>query len=199
MDFLRIGPEFSRSAECGARARLFSAAHLWYDEGEQKRKRSFLPMHIWYINSLFGPIRLEEDGGALVGLAFDADGAPELEALPRKVCETPLLEEAEEQLNEYFAGVRRAFSLPLDARGTPFQRAVWDALCEIPYGETRTYGQIAAAIGKPNAARAVGAACHTNPIAILIPCHRVVGASGALTGYAAGVEIKEYLLTLEQG
>jgi methylated-DNA-[protein]-cysteine S-methyltransferase len=156
-------------------------------------------MHIWYINSLFGPIRLEEDDGALVGLAFDADGAPELEALPRKVCETPLLEEAEAQLNEYFAGVRRTFTLPLAARGTPFQRAVWAALCEIPCGETRTYGQIAAAIGKPNATRAVGAACHANPIAILIPCHRVVGASGALTGYAAGVEVKEYLLALEQG
>jgi methylated-DNA-[protein]-cysteine S-methyltransferase len=102
-------------------------------------------------------------------------------------------------LNEYFAGVRRTFTLPLAARGTPFQRAVWAALCEIPCGETRTYGQIAAAIGKPNATRAVGAACHANPIAILIPCHRVLGASGALTGYAAGVEVKEYLLALEQG
>lgn len=156
-------------------------------------------MNLWYINSILGPIRLEEDGGALVGLHFDPDGVPELEALPRRVCETPLLAQAEQELNEYFAGVRRSFELPLAPQGTAFQRAVWEQLLRIPYGETRTYGQLAAALGRPTASRAVGGACHANPIGILIPCHRVLGADGALTGYAGGVEVKRYLLELERG
>lgn len=156
-------------------------------------------MNLWYFNSILGPIRLEEEHGALTGLHFDADGAPELEALPRKVCETPLFEQAEEELNEYFAGTRHRFTLPLAPKGTAFQQAVWAQLLQIPYGETRTYGQLAAALGRPQAYRAVGGACHANPIGILIPCHRVVGANGGLTGYAGGLEVKRYLLELEQG
>lgn len=155
-------------------------------------------MNLWYINSLPGPICLEEEGGALTGLRFAPDGAPELEALPRRVCETPLLAQAEEELNEYFAGLRRTFTLPLAPKGTPFQQAVWARLLQIPYGETRTYGQLAAALGRPGASRAVGGACRCNPIGILIPCHRVVGAQGGLTGYAGGLEAKRYLLELEQ-
>ena len=155
-------------------------------------------MNVWYINSILGPIRLEEDREALCGAAFCPDGVPELEPLPRRVVETPLLQEAEEQLNEYFAGVRREVDLPLAPAGTPFQQAVWQQLLQIPYGEVRTYGQIAAALGRPKASRAVGGACHRNPLAIFIPCHRVVGTDGFLTGYAGGVDLKQYLLELEK-
>lgn len=154
-------------------------------------------MNVWYVNSMLGAIRLEEENEALCALSFCPDGVPELEPLPRKVCETPFLQEVEEQLNEYFAGARREFDLPLAPKGTPFQQAVWAELLKIPYGEVRTYGQLAAALGKPNASRAVGGACHCNPIAIVIPCHRVVSANGSLTGYAYGVEMKKYLLELE--
>ena len=92
----------------------------------------------------------------------------------------------------------REFDLPLAPKGTPFQKAVWAEMNKIPYGETRTYGQLAAAVGKPKASRAVGGACHCNPIVILQPCHRVVGSTGKLTGYAYGVEMKQYLLELEK-
>lgn len=156
-------------------------------------------MNVWYINSILGAICLEEENEALCGVHFCPDGVPELEALPRKVVETPLLQEAEEQLNEYFAGVRRDFDLPLAAKGTAFQHLVWDALLRIPYGEVRTYGQLAAALGRPGASRAVGNACHRNPLCIVIPCHRVIGANGSLTGYAEGLDIKEYLLEMEKG
>ena len=104
-----------------------------------------------------------------------------------------------EQLGEYFAGERTAFDLRLAARGTPFDRAVWDQLGEIPYGETRSYGQIARALGRPHRARAVGASNARNPLPIIVPCHRVVGSDGSLTGYGGGVEAKRALLALERG
>lgn len=106
---------------------------------------------------------------------------------------------AAQQLRDYFAGDRTTFDLPLDPVGTPFQLRVWEALRDIPYGETRTYGWIAAAIGQPTAVRAVGLANSRNPISIIVPCHRVVGASGALTGYAGGVACKRTLLDHESG
>jgi methylated-DNA-[protein]-cysteine S-methyltransferase len=109
----------------------------------------------------------------------------------------PILTAAEYQLGDYFAGRRRAFSLPLAFEGTPFQRAVWSALLTIPHGEIRTYSDIARQIGKPRAVRAVGAANGRNPISIVAPCHRVVGSNGALTGFAGGLDAKAYLLTLE--
>ncbi|MFN8622492.1 MAG: methylated-DNA--[protein]-cysteine S-methyltransferase [Chloroflexota bacterium] len=105
--------------------------------------------------------------------------------------------EATRQLDEYFAGARRTFDLPLDPHGTPFQQEVWLQLRTIPMGTTTTYGDIAARVGRPHASRAVGAAIGRNPIAIVVPCHRVVGASGALTGFAGGVERKAALLRLE--
>ena len=105
--------------------------------------------------------------------------------------------QAKAQLSEYFAGTRQEFTLPLSPKGTPFQQKVWAALQTIPYGQTRSYGEIARQIGSPKAARAVGMANHHNPIAILIPCHRVVGQNGALTGYAGGLERKKALLQLE--
>ena len=112
---------------------------------------------------------------------------------------SPVLAQAAAQLAEYFAGQRQSFTVPLAPRGTPFQQEVWRALCAIPYGQTRSYGQLAAALGRPSAARAVGGACRCNPIWLMIPCHRVVGASGSLTGYAGGLERKKALLALEQG
>lgn len=111
---------------------------------------------------------------------------------------TELLLCAQRQLNEYFGGSRKVFSLPLALTGTPFQRKVWQQLTQIPYGEVRSYGQIAQAVGNPKACRAVGAANHCNPIPILVPCHRVVGANGSLTGYAGGLWRKNLLLQLEQ-
>jgi len=102
------------------------------------------------------------------------------------------------QLREYLEGKRRTFEAELALTGTAFQKKVWQALLDIPYGETRTYGQIAAAIGNPGACRAVGMACNRNPICIIVPCHRVVGANGSLVGYAEGVDKKSFLLNIEQ-
>lgn len=111
----------------------------------------------------------------------------------------PVLVQAARQLAEYFAGQRTEFSLPLDPAGTQFQRAVWNALLTIPYGETRSYGDIARQIGRPAAVRAVGAANGRNPLSIVAPCHRVVGADGTLTGFAGGLATKAFLLALERG
>ena len=109
----------------------------------------------------------------------------------------PVLVEAERQLQEYFAGRRKTFALKLDVSGTAFQRRVWNALMTIPFGETRSYAQIAKQIGNPAASRAVGAANGKNPLSIVAPCHRVVGSSGALTGFAGGLDAKARLLALE--
>lgn len=112
---------------------------------------------------------------------------------------TPLLLTARRQLEEYFAGARRSFDVPLDPDGTAFQREVWAALREIPYGETWSYRRVAVALGRPTATRAVGAANGQNPVAIIVPCHRVIGADGSLTGYAGGLAIKRWLLAHESG
>jgi methylated-DNA-[protein]-cysteine S-methyltransferase len=109
----------------------------------------------------------------------------------------PILLEAERQLREYFAGKRHSFSVPLDMRGTPFQQNVWKALLQIPFGQTRSYRDIAEQLGHPKALRAVGAANGRNPLSIVVPCHRVIGASGKLTGFAGGLETKAHLLDLE--
>lgn len=113
--------------------------------------------------------------------------------------ETPLTLRAAKELEEYFAGERKVFTLPLSPSGTQFQQSVWEALRTIPYGETRTYGEIAAVVGRPKAARAVGMANHDNPLLIFTPCHRVIGKSGSLTGFACGLEAKRQLLELEAG
>lgn len=112
--------------------------------------------------------------------------------------ETPLIKQAITQLEEYFAGMRQEFDLPLSLYGTAFQKSVWSALREIPYGETRSYGEIAAAIGNSKAYRAVGMANNRNPVMIILPCHRVVGGDGSLVGYAGGLDVKKQLLVLEQ-
>jgi methylated-DNA-[protein]-cysteine S-methyltransferase len=109
----------------------------------------------------------------------------------------PLLLETTRQLRDYFAGNRRDFDLPLDMQGTPFQKRIWDELLRIPYGETRSYMQVAVAVGAPQAVRAVGAANGANPVPIVVPCHRVIGSSGKLTGYGGGLPLKKRLLELE--
>jgi methylated-DNA-[protein]-cysteine S-methyltransferase len=111
----------------------------------------------------------------------------------------PILIETERQLGAYFAGERQSFTLPLDFHGTAFQITVWQALLAIPFGETRSYGEIARQIGKPNASRAVGAANGRNPISIIAPCHRLVGSDGSLTGFAGGLAAKQHLLRMERG
>lgn len=112
--------------------------------------------------------------------------------------ETELIKRTKMQLEEYFAGKRKNFDLPLAAEGTDFQKKVWNALLEIPYGKTVSYGELAKKLGKPKAARAVGGACNKNPICIIVPCHRVIGANGNLTGYAFGLDFKRKLLQLEK-
>lgn len=110
----------------------------------------------------------------------------------------PILIQAENELNEYFAGTRTEFSVPIELRGTPFQTNVWEALLAIPFGKTRTYGELAKQLGNPQASRAVGAATGKNPISIIVPCHRVIGSTGNLTGFAGGLDAKSSLLELEQ-
>ena len=112
--------------------------------------------------------------------------------------DTPTLRKAAQELSEYFAGNRKEFDIPLNPKGTDFQKSVWNALCTIPYGKTMSYGQVAAQIGNPKASRAVGMANNKNPIPILIPCHRVIGANGKLVGYGGGIWMKQKLLELEQ-
>lgn len=143
-----------------------------------------------------GPIRLYADEAGLAGVFFEQfkPGVPPARA---EVGAHPAIDAAKRQLDQYFAGRRTAFDLPLSPRGTPFQRRVWDLLAAIPFGATTTYGALAAQLGKPNAARAVGAAVGRNPLGIVIPCHRVVGADGALTGFAGGIACKQFLLAHE--
>lgn len=149
-------------------------------------------MDILRFDTPLGPMALEEEGGAITRLWLPGQPVP-----PSPGRETPLLCRGRQELWEYLAGERRDFDLPLHPRGTPFQRRVWQALGDIPYGQTRTYAQIARAVDSPRGFRAVGMANHRNPIPILIPCHRVVGSGGALTGYAGGLELKKALLALE--
>jgi len=141
------------------------------------------------VETPIGPLVLSAEDGRLSGVAFAA-------AAEDRGTE-PVLLEAEAQLRGYFAGELEHFELPLAARGTDFQRSVWEALCEIPYGRTVSYSELAAAIGRPSACRAVGAANGRNALAVVVPCHRVIGAAGALTGYGGGLERKRLLLALE--
>jgi methylated-DNA-[protein]-cysteine S-methyltransferase len=146
---------------------------------------------------------VEVDGGLILRISASAAGIRRVEFPPhsaptgRENEQAAVIRRASQQLREYFAGLRRQFDLPLDAPGTAFQKKVWGYLETIPYGETRSYAQVAEAIGAPTAVRAVGAANGANPIAIVVPCHRVVGADGRLTGYGGGLPLKRRLLELE--
>jgi methylated-DNA-[protein]-cysteine S-methyltransferase len=145
------------------------------------------------IDTPLGELLLAGDGRALTAVHMEGSPRPGWRRDP------DALREPEEQLQAYFAGELREFDLPLAPHGTSFQREVWSALREIPYGSTISYAELAAAVGRPDAARAVGAANGRNPIAVVIPCHRVIGASGALTGYGGGLGRKRLLLDLEAG
>lgn len=153
------------------------------------------------IDSPVGPLRLVSDGECLTGVFFaEHRHAPADLGAEVGLADAPqVLQDAQEQLGEYFAGERTDFDLPLAARGTDFQQRVWALLRQIPYGRTWSYGQLAAELGQPGASRAVGLANGRNPISIVVPCHRVVGSTGAITGYGGGVERKQTLLDLERG
>ena len=157
-------------------------------------------IHLTVDHTALGPLTLVATDDHLSGLYFatharrpeDLGELVELDAAP------PVLRAAHEQLTEYLAGERTAFDLPVRATGTPFQHEVWRMLGQIPYGQTWSYGQLAAALGKPGASRAVGLANGRNPVSIVVPCHRVIGADGSITGYGGGVAAKQTLLDLER-
>ena len=147
-----------------------------------------------------GVLTLIASDRGLAAILWQDDSPRRVRLDPRvENADHPLLLQAEQQLQEYFAGTRQRFDLPLDFAGTEFQRKVWAALVSIPFGETRSYKQIAEQIGHPSAMRAVGAANGRNPVSIIAPCHRVIGANGKLTGFAGGLDIKVFLLSLESG
>ena len=151
------------------------------------------------IDSPVGKLKLVASDRGLVAILWEND-KPHRVRLSELVANDkhPILLQTERQLSEYFAGKRKSFAVALDMRGTSFQKNVWEALLAIPFGETRSYGQLARQLGNPNATRAVGAANGRNPISIIVPCHRVIGSSGKLTGFAGGLEVKAHLLNLEK-
>lgn len=148
---------------------------------------------VFFYDTPIGRIGIAENGKGITDVFFDAADTPKDSVLE----ETELLNEAGKQLVDYIAGKRKDFELPLSPEGTEFQKLVWEALRKIPYGETRTYKQIAEQIGNPKACRAVGMANNKNPISIIVPCHRVIGSNGRLVGYGGGIELKKKLLELE--
>ena len=154
------------------------------------------------VDSPVGPLTLVSDGQALTALYFaehrHAPGPGARGTVTELGAAPPALRQAAAQLGEYFAGHRTDFDLPLAPRGTDFQRLVWTALRDIPYGRTCSYGQLAARLGRPGASRAVGLANGRNPLSIVVPCHRVIGADGTITGYGGGHQRKQDLLALEQ-
>lgn len=141
-------------------------------------------------NTIIGPIEIVEEDGYIVRLDFSIDEKIDTE-------ETSLIKETYKQIEEYLLGNRKKFIVPIKLKGTEFQKKVWNALLEIPYGETMSYKKIAEKIGNPKACRAVGMANHNNPIAIIVPCHRVIGSNRKLVGYAGGLDIKQKLLEIE--
>ncbi len=151
------------------------------------------------IDSPVGQLKLVASEKGLVAILWENDN-PRRVRLAELVANEkhPVLLETERQLREYFSGKRKAFSVALDIRGTRFQKDVWAALLAIPFGETRSYGQLAKQLGNPRASRAVGAANGRNPVSIIVPCHRVIGSSGKLTGFAGGLDTKAHLLGLEK-
>ena len=147
--------------------------------------------NIWFYDFPIGTLGIAEENGGISRICFGEHLAG------FETAETPLIQRAAEQLREYFNEERRQFALPLSLRGTAFQLAVWNALRTIHAGETRSYRDVAVMVGNPKACRAVGLANNRNPIPIFIPCHRVIGSNGSLTGYAGGLWMKQYLLELE--
>ena len=151
--------------------------------------------YIKYVDKKKKKIGIIEENGKIVKILFINENNKNMECFIEK--DTNLLLEAKKQLEEYFEGKRREFDLPIKQEGTDFQKKVWKALCEIPYGETRTYKEVAKMVGNEKASRAVGMANNKNNIPIIVPCHRVIGSNGKLVGYALGLDVKKYLLDLE--
>lgn len=158
-----------------------------------QEKVEVIHMFIYFYQTAIGKIGIAEQNEKITNLYFTDDRWPD----DGKICETAILQEAARQLNDYLAGQLTVFSLPLEPAGTVFMKQVWNSLCEIPYGQTVSYKSIAAKIGRPGAARAVGLANNRNPIPLFIPCHRVIGTNGALVGYRGGLALKDQLLKLE--
>jgi O-6-methylguanine DNA methyltransferase len=155
---------------------------------------------VLYADSPVGPLAIVESDGAISEVSFARSGfgpSPDVVAEMPESGPSPLLEKAARELSDYFAGKLRRFTVPVKPEGTEFERRVWSALLDIPWGETRTYGEIAAIAGNPKASRAVGRAVGANPVAIIVPCHRVIGKDGSLTGYAGGIDRKKTLLAIE--
>ena len=150
-----------------------------------------------FVESPIGPLMLSSDGESLTGLYMGKPSKRPNTDSWAEDAQHPVLKETARQLDEYFKGHRRRFELPLKFNGTQFQQRVWRALTEIPFGETRTYGQLARQLDNPSACRAVGLAHGKNPIAVIVPCHRVIGADGSLTGFGGGLPRKEWLLSHE--
>ncbi len=151
-----------------------------------------------FIDSPVGKLKLVASANGLAAVLWENDNPKRVKFAKISPQEDhPILLKAEQQLQEYFSGKRKSFKLELDFCGTEFQKKVWQSLLEIPFGETRSYGEIAQQIGNSKASRPVGAANGKNPIAIIAPCHRVIGSSGKLTGFAGGLKVKEFLLKLE--
>ncbi|WP_317854868.1 methylated-DNA--[protein]-cysteine S-methyltransferase [Chakrabartyella piscis] len=146
-----------------------------------------------YLESPVGRLLLVEEDGYLTYVSLHKEPSETM-----IFAETPLLLETKQQLEDYFIGKRKDFDLPMNPKGTQFQKKVWNALMEIPYGKTVSYGEIAKIAGSPKGARAVGMANHVNPIVVVVPCHRVIGSNGKLVGYGGGVDKKVYLLDLEE-
>lgn len=152
-----------------------------------------------YMDSPVGALKLVAHDQALVAVMWDNEDHKRVRLSELiEDCQHPMLHKVKQQLEQYFAGQRQQFDLPLDFQGTAFQQQVWEALLSIPYGETRSYKDIAIQLGNEKAVRAVGAANGKNPISIIAPCHRVIGSSGALVGFAGGLDKKQILLNLEQ-
>ncbi len=151
--------------------------------------------HVWVYDMILGRLAIAEENGKITNLFLPGDFIPP----EMHMEETETLKKAAGQLMEYLQGKRTVFDVLLAPEGTAFQKQVWEVLLKIPYGETSSYGKLARDIGKPGAARAVGMANNRNPIPVIIPCHRVIGADGSLTGYGGGLPMKEKLLALEKG
>lgn len=151
-----------------------------------------------WMSSPVGRLLLSRTGGMLTGLSFQRGAHPATPA-PQWQHDPAALADVVAQLEEYFAGARHGFDVALDPAGTVFQQQVWVALQQIPFGETRSYLEVANAVGRPRASRAIGLAVGRNPIAIIIPCHRVIGSNGTLTGFGGGLDTKRFLLELERG
>lgn len=172
-----------------------------HDPEHSTRRHARVPAQRWCttLEAPFGPLTLVADDSAVVGVSWEGDSPrnPEVRVVDGAAAH-PMLLRAARELEEYFDGTRRHFDVPVDLSGTAFQRQAWKVLCGIPYGATISYGEQARRLGNPNAVRAVGGANGRNPVGIIVPCHRVIGADGSLTGFGGGLHVKQWLLDHER-